>query len=104
MFVSFAGVTKIASIAEEVEDPDRVIPLGMLGSLAFTTLLYVLVVAVVVGVIPLDQLAGSTTPIAMQPRQRSVPLASRPSFWRRFWRWSARPTPVSSPRRATRSP
>ncbi|KAA9406532.1 amino acid permease [Haloarcula sp. CBA1131] len=64
VFVSFAGVTKIASVAEEVEDPDRVIPLGMLGSLGFTTLLYVLVVAVVVGVIPLDQLAGSTTPIA----------------------------------------
>ena len=64
VFVSFAGVTKIASVAEEVEDPDRVIPLGMLGSLVFTTLLYVLIVAVVVGIVPLDTLGGSSTPIA----------------------------------------
>ncbi|QIO24512.1 APC family permease [Haloarcula sp. JP-L23] len=65
VFVSFAGVTKIASVAEEVEDPDRVIPLGMLGSLGFTTLLYVLIVAVVVGVVPLADLDGTDVPIAL---------------------------------------
>jgi amino acid transporter/nucleotide-binding universal stress UspA family protein len=50
VFVSYAGVTKIASVAEEIEDPDRNIPIGILGSLAFTTLLYVLLVVVMVGV------------------------------------------------------
>ena len=52
MFVSYAGVTKVASVAEEIENPGRNIPLGMLGSLAFTTVLYVLVVFVLVGVAP----------------------------------------------------
>ena len=64
IYVSYAGVTKVASVAEEVEDPGRVIPLGMLGSLAFTTLLYVLVVVVIVGAAPADGLRGSKTPVA----------------------------------------
>jgi amino acid transporter len=64
VFVSYAGVTKIASIAEEVEDPDRNIPLGILGSLVFTTMLYVLIVVVMVGVTPPDVLSGSGVPMA----------------------------------------
>ena len=64
VFVSYAGVTKIASVAEEVENPGRNIPLGILGSLAFTTLLYAAIVAVVVGAIPGPELLGSLTPMA----------------------------------------
>ncbi|WP_135667112.1 amino acid permease [Halorhabdus rudnickae] len=63
VFVSYAGVTKIASVAEEIEDPDRIIPRGMIWSLGFTTLLYVLVVAVIVGVDPAG-IVGSNTPVA----------------------------------------
>ncbi|ACV46877.1 MULTISPECIES: amino acid transporter [Halomicrobium] len=64
VFVSYAGVTKVASVAEEVENPDRNIPLGILGSLAFTTLLYVLIVAIIVGVTDAGVVAGSATPVA----------------------------------------
>ncbi|WP_058828920.1 universal stress protein [Haloferax sp. Q22] len=65
VFVSYAGVTKVASVAEEVEDPDRNIPLGILGSLGFTTVLYVLIVAVMVGVTDRGVLAESATPMAL---------------------------------------
>ena len=65
VFVSYAGVTKVASVAEEVEDPGRNIPLGILGSLAFTTLLYVAIVAVLVGVTDPGSVAGSLTPVAV---------------------------------------
>lgn len=64
VYVSYAGVTKVASVAEEIENPDRNIPLGMLGSLGITTLLYVLVVAIIVGAAPTSELAGSVTPVA----------------------------------------
>ena len=63
VFVSYAGVTKVASVAEEVENPDRNIPLGILGSLAFTTVLYVAIVAIVVGVVPGADLLDSYTPM-----------------------------------------
>ena len=61
VFVSYAGVTKVASVAEEVEDPGRNIPLGILGSLGFTTLLYVGIVAVMVGVTEAGSVAGAVT-------------------------------------------
>jgi amino acid transporter/nucleotide-binding universal stress UspA family protein len=64
VFVSYAGVTKVASIAEEVEDPGRNIPLGILGSLAFTTVLYVAIVTVLVGATEPGTIAGSATPVA----------------------------------------
>jgi amino acid transporter/nucleotide-binding universal stress UspA family protein len=65
VFVSYAGVTKVASVAEEVEDPGRNIPLGILGSLVFTTILYVAIVAVLVGVTEPGSVAGSLTPVAV---------------------------------------
>ncbi len=65
VFVSYAGVTKVASVAEEVEDPGKNIPIGILGSLAFTTLLYVGIVAVMVGVTEAGSVAGSDTPMAV---------------------------------------
>ena len=65
VFVSYAGVTKIASVAEEVENPGRNIPLGILGSLGFTTLLYVAIVFVLVGVTDPGSVAGSLTPVAV---------------------------------------
>ncbi len=64
VYVSYAGVTKVASVAEEIENPDRNIPLGMLGSLGLTTLVYVLVVTIIVGAAPTADLAGSVTPVA----------------------------------------
>ncbi len=69
VFVSYAGVTKIASIAEEVEQPGRNIPLGILGSLVFTTLLYVAIVAVLVGATDTGAVASSLTPVAVVARE-----------------------------------
>ncbi|MCX2818464.1 amino acid permease [Haladaptatus sp. F3-133] len=65
VFVSYAGVTKVASVAEEIENPDRNIPLGILGSLVFTAFVYVAIVAVMVGVAPAEELVASDVPMAL---------------------------------------
>lgn len=62
--VSFAGLLKVASVSEEVRDPDRNISLGMILSLATATVVYVLGVYVVVAVIEPARLAGDLTPVA----------------------------------------
>ncbi len=49
VFVSFAGVTKIASIAEEVENPGKNLPRAIIGSMAIMTLVYIAVVGAIVG-------------------------------------------------------
>ena len=41
VFVSYAGVTKIAAVGGEIKDPERNIPYGILLSLVFSCLLYV---------------------------------------------------------------
>jgi len=51
IFVSYGGLTKIASVAEEVENPTRNIPLGMVLAFVIVTIAYVLVVFVTVGVL-----------------------------------------------------
>ena len=63
VFVSYAGVTKIASVAEEVENPDRNLPLGILGSLFLTTLIYIAIVTVMVGVASQADLTSTDTPM-----------------------------------------
>jgi amino acid transporter len=63
VFVSYAGVTKIASVAEEVENPSRNLPLGILGSLVITAAIYVGIVTVMVGVAEEAALTDTETPM-----------------------------------------
>ncbi|NLX04210.1 MAG: amino acid permease [Phycisphaerae bacterium] len=51
IFVSYGGLLKVASIAEEVKDPGRDIPLGSIFALLTIVLLYTLVIFVTVGVL-----------------------------------------------------
>ncbi|UCG44495.1 MAG: amino acid permease [candidate division WOR-3 bacterium] len=69
VFVSYGGLLKVASVAEEVRRPARTIPLGMVASLLVVTFAYVLVVFVTVGVLDVDTLAGSLTPLSDAARR-----------------------------------
>ena len=64
VFVSYAGLTKVASVAEEIQNPDRNIPLGMTLSLITATLLYTLGTFVLIKILDPSDLYGSLTPIA----------------------------------------
>lgn len=64
VFVSYAGLTKVASVAEEVKNADRNIPLGMTLSLIVATVAYVLGVFVIVAVLDAGALREDLTPVA----------------------------------------
>lgn len=64
VFVSYAGLTKVASVAEEIENPDRNIPLGMTLSLITATVIYTLGTIILINVLPENELHQSLTPIA----------------------------------------
>ncbi len=64
VFVSYAGLLKIASVAEEITNPARDIPLGMILSLLVVSVLYTLMVFVTTGVVDADNLSQSLTPIS----------------------------------------
>lgn len=56
VFVSYAGIGEVASVAEEITDPGRNIPRAMLISIGVMMLIYTAVVGVIVGVVPADTL------------------------------------------------
>ncbi len=64
VFIAYGGLLKIASVAEEVRNPSRNIPMGMILSLLVVTVFYTLMVFVTVGVLDGADLAGSLTPIS----------------------------------------
>lgn len=64
VFVSYAGLTKVASVAEEVQNPDVNIPLGMTLSLIVATAAYVLGVLIIVAVLEPTALHDDLTPVA----------------------------------------
>jgi amino acid transporter len=61
IYNAYVGFEVIADDAEEIREPQRNIPTGILISLGITTLVYTLVSFVTIGVIPYDALAGSET-------------------------------------------
>ncbi len=64
VFVSYLGLTKIASMSEEIKKPEKNIPLGMGISLIITTIIYVAGVFIIVGVLPADELWGDLAPVS----------------------------------------
>ncbi|MFW6268307.1 MAG: amino acid permease [Marinilabiliaceae bacterium] len=64
VFVSYMGLTKVASVAEEIQNPERNIPLGMLLSLVVTSGIYVLGIFIMVALIEPDKFAQDLAPAA----------------------------------------
>lgn len=64
VFVSYAGLTKIASVSEEVVNPGRNIPLGMMLSIISTTIIYVIGISIMNALLPADVFFSSLTPVA----------------------------------------
>lgn len=56
IFFAYIGFDAVSTAAEETRNPQRDIPIGIIGSLAICTLLYIAVSAVITGIVPLDQI------------------------------------------------
>ena len=58
VFFAFIGFDMVACLSEEVISPERNMPMGIVGTLAATTAIYVSVTLVVIGMAPFDLLGG----------------------------------------------
>ncbi|RRJ31471.1 amino acid permease [Halocatena pleomorpha] len=65
VFVSFLGFAKITTVAEELKNPGRNLPLAVVGSVVIVTVMYGIIMVVLMGVINWQQLGPSftTTPV-----------------------------------------
>jgi len=65
IFISYMGLTKVCSVAEEIKKPKRNIPLGMFLAWISISTLYVLVIIVTIGLLEHSSLTHSLMPISL---------------------------------------
>ena len=63
VYLSYSGVTKVAAIAEEIKNPNKNLPLGMILSLFIITAIYILISFVLTANVSLEELANNYNPI-----------------------------------------
>lgn len=73
MFFAYIGFDAVSTAAEETHNPNRNVPIGLIGSLAICTFIYVLVAAGAVGTTHYEVLAGNTEPLASILRNLGFP-------------------------------
>lgn len=67
VFFAFLGFDAVSMTAEEVKNPQKDIPRGIIGSIIITTILYVIVTLILTGIVPFDAL-GVKDPVAFAMR------------------------------------
>jgi APA family basic amino acid/polyamine antiporter len=64
LFFAFAGYARIATLGEEVRDPERIIPRAIVLALAVAVAAYTAVAVTLLAVLGADRVAASTAPLA----------------------------------------
>jgi APA family basic amino acid/polyamine antiporter len=72
IFFAYIGFEAVSTAGAESRNPARDMPIGIIGSLLICTVLYVLTAAVLVGIVPYDQL-DNPAPIAMAVNEIGLP-------------------------------
>jgi APA family basic amino acid/polyamine antiporter len=65
VFFAFIGFDAVTSAAEEVKNPKRDLPIGIIGSLVVCTILYVVVAAIMTGIVPYMDFKGVDHPVSL---------------------------------------
>jgi len=71
-FFSFIGFEDILNVSEEVKNPRRDVPFGLVGAMIGATVIYLAVAITAVSVVPWQELAVSKTPL-MEVAHRAAP-------------------------------
>jgi basic amino acid/polyamine antiporter, APA family len=75
VFFAYIGFDAISTAAEETKNPQRNMPIGILGGLAICTVIYVIVGIVATGLVPYQQLRAAD-PLARALEVAGLPIAS----------------------------
>ncbi|MBO8127981.1 MAG: amino acid permease [Peptococcaceae bacterium] len=74
IFFAYIGFDAVATAAEETKKPQRDLPIGIIGSLAISTILYIGVTLVLTGLVPYSQL-NTASPVATALLRVGIPFA-----------------------------
>ncbi|MGD0966878.1 MAG: amino acid permease [Candidatus Aquilonibacter sp.] len=74
VFFAYIGFDAVSTAAEESVNPKRDMPIGIIGSLAICTVLYIIVAAILTGIVPYNHL-NVPQPVAYAIDQAGLPWA-----------------------------
>ena len=74
IFFAYIGFDSVSTHAEEARNPQRDVPVGIIASLGICTVLYILVAAVLTGMVPYNQI-DVNAPVAGAFAARGLPVA-----------------------------
>jgi APA family basic amino acid/polyamine antiporter len=75
VFFAYIGFDAVSTVAEEVRNPSRDLPIGIIGSLAICTIIYVVVAAVFTGIIPYADLVQKLATEQAEPLTMALEYA-----------------------------
>lgn len=75
VFFAYVGFDAVSTAVEEAKDPQRTVPIGILASLVFCTIIYIIVSGVLTGVVPYTSL-NVDHPVAFALTQLGISWAS----------------------------
>jgi APA family basic amino acid/polyamine antiporter len=64
IFFAYIGFDAVSTAAQEAKKPQRDMPIGIIGSLAVCTILYILFARVLTGMVPYTRFKGDAAPVA----------------------------------------
>ena len=65
VFISYGGLTKVASLAGEIKNPGKTLPRGMFLSYMVVNILYLISIIVTVGLLSAEEINSTYTPLTM---------------------------------------
>src|SRR5436853_1004812 len=76
VFFAYIGFDAVSTVAEETRRPSRDLPIGIIGSLLISTIIYILVAAVFIGIIPFDVLRQKLATEQAEPLTMALQYAN----------------------------
>ncbi|MDR3667697.1 MAG: amino acid permease [Ignavibacteriaceae bacterium] len=75
VFFAYIGFDAVSTVAEEVKNPKRDLPIGIIGSLIICTIFYIIVAAVFTGIIPYSALVKTLSTSQAEPLTLAIQYA-----------------------------
>ena len=69
IFFAYIGFDAVSTTGEEADNPQRDLPIGIIGSLVLVTIVYILVAVAAIGLVPTNVLDGADAPLTEAIRQ-----------------------------------
>jgi basic amino acid/polyamine antiporter, APA family len=69
IFFAYIGFDAVSTTGEEADNPQRDLPIGIIGSLILVTIVYILVAVAAIGLVPASVMEGADAPLTEAIRQ-----------------------------------